>query len=231
MARVSGQSTFTGGRKTYRKKRYGKQALNPNQAKAVNKMISTRLRNAPEKKHHDYAVPSGSAIQAGASGGRIDDICQVGQGTSVNQRIGDNIRPVYAGLRYVLSNPSASSAATSLVRVILLEWREDDGVAPPTLIDVVQTISSPLSYYKSNDTKSFKVLYDARHVVASDISNPDNTVIADVSIDHKKLSTIQYNGGAAAGSNKLYLLSFSDQATPGNQPLMQARFRLRYTDM
>lgn len=226
---------------TYNRKRKfrGKpnKALSLPQQKVVNKMISTRLRETPEKKWHDV-TPGVIAVGDGA-GSYAVRLTAMGSGTSNQTRVGSEITPVFLGIRgYLTFNPTAFTPDVPIkTRIMVVRWKSDDILSAnqPSLDKnlVNQYLlqqDNPWSFYSDNLTKEFEVLYDAKHMIFNNPSNPDCSQQFQIDINHKRLKQIQFNAGANSGVNHVYLLACSD-GTGGNEPNLSFCSRVKYTDL
>lgn len=231
-------STNRGRRRTFKKK---SKALSVPQQKVVNKMITSRLRNDPEKKWYDRSQPG---VTVGpASGAHQQVLTHVGQGTSNQARIGSEITPVYLGIRGTIQaqftfSPAPAQPWTNTrvqVRIMVVRWKPDDLTSQPTLDNAVAGYllqnPNPFSYYADNITQDFEVLYDAKHVVVNNPNNSESNQIFNVSIPAKKLKTIQFDASVTSGNNHIYLLATSDSPTGGDNPVIKYESRLKFTDL
>lgn len=230
MVRKTNDYVASGGgsrRRRYRKK----SALPLRQKKEVQSMISSRLREKPEKKYLDHdqtATLVGSSVVGTPV---VVPLSDVTQGINNQERIGAEIQPVFLGMRYRVTGDPGSTVSTCAVRVMIIRWRNNDLTTPVSFNNILQNIAFPWSYYNKNTTKDFTSLYDAKHVLSNNQSNSEYNAFNEVSIDWKKLKTpIQYDSGATTGTDNLYLVAISDVGSLGNRPILTYNTRLLFTD-
>ena len=147
----------------------------------------------------------------------------IAQGDSISGRTGNSILMSDVLLRYecVIN----SSAASTLVRVIVFIDTEQVGDTNPAVSDVLQSVST-LAGLNKNQPGRFSVLYDRLVSLNSNGTQSfnDKWYLKNMDIHAK------YNGTTANDINKngIYLLLISDQAT--NTPTVSTNLTLGYYD-
>jgi len=174
----------------------------------VRSMLKSKISSSLEHMHYQV-----TATGAATTAGNMYTVSQgIVQGTALNQRDGDVIRPELIELNMSVKGVSTVAAPGSVAyRVILFQDMLNTGVVP--LATDILTIASPLSPYDAENRQQnrFKFLYDKIH----DISSPyaTNTVkVIQTSIRTK--GAIHYNGAtsvaASNGKGALWLFTVVD---------------------
>lgn len=220
-------------RKWKKKSNKGKNPFNGRESQAIQKMISKRLEDDPEKKRYDHSVALSDIGSPFAGGLYRQDMTALTQGSSTLQRIGQEIRPVYLGCRYTLQGRMGAVDPVTKVRVVIFQWNEDTTLGSPVFSDIVDNVTSSdvFNYYNTQQTPGFRILYDAKHLVSNVDVNPDFALANEVSIPAKKLRNVTYNGGASTGTGKLYFMAFSNAPAVGQLPQLAFNGRMKFTDM
>jgi len=167
-----------------------------------------------------------------SSSGTIDLLTAIGQGTDINQRVGDSIR--CQKLTYSLL--CTRNGTDGCVRAIIFRDTENQG-STPSATDLLEAVSGTLSIvtpytwfnHNSNAQKNrFVILLDDVLTVSS--SEP-NAVIS-VKFSQNEMKHTRFRGTTDAASSSaegaLFLLIITDQAA--NQPKVTWYSRLTYTD-
>ncbi len=157
--------------------------------------------------------------------GVIKDITNIAEGDGNGTRDGIQIRPHSLKIKYevIVNDP------TNLLRVVVIVWKNDSNENPPTMSKIFETITNviPLSPFLFKGTKVFTVLYDRVHSL-SDLSMVSQS--ASINIFSNRLpATIEFDDATFEGSNKLYIISWSDSGSI-NHPTFNFSGAFEYID-
>lgn len=195
----------------------------PSKKLATVSTVKRLIRNQQETHHHNEA---GTGTECNTTGAFIN-ISDIAQGDNDTDRVGDQIC-----LKSVFGNYSliaGSSGTLSVVRLIMFQWRMDNGAEAPALNDILfDTTNVP---YLSNtvvDCSKFKVLYDKMHYVGP-VGGDVNMIARRFSLRNfnKKL---QYTAGGTNGKNQIYMLVISNNVSGATCPNFYYHARLTFTD-
>lgn len=213
-------------KKMYRKKRtYAKKGtkLNIRQKKEVKQIVNGSVEL---KTFDEGGAPTVSSTPT------VSAQMQIPQGVNQSQRVGNDITASHLQIKYQLQNDTlVGNDASNTIRIIYFQWREDDTVNIPTVNDILYRPNTSVPWvnalYHFDKRESFKILYDRRHEIAFNTSNPvafgDRSFIK---LPHKKISFNVTNG--STGKNKIYCLFVSDSgAVPHPSFVNQARLYYR----
>lgn len=190
---------------------------------SVNDKINAALARRAIRKKLFIQIPSRNA-NAGAEPFSISDISQ---GVAIDERVGDIVKLLKLHIIY----ETIIGDTTNLVRVIVIMWKQDDIDCVPQLVDIFEDplVERPLNEFDfQNKPNEFAVLYDKIHVMNA---GSGQSRIGFINLGVKQLpgNTTYENLTGSQGTNKLYLLAFSDSsATP--HPTFKAQGRLEFTN-
>ncbi len=122
-----------------------------------------------EVKHHTLEQTPTTITNAGS----VIGLSVIAQGSTVNQREGNSIKPLNLMLRCRLKSNSADPIPAR-VRIVILRTKDENQV-PPVIADYFATVGSVRCtfQFKAHENRfQNKALYDQRHVVEY---GPDNT--------------------------------------------------------
>ncbi len=151
----------------------------------------------------------------------------VGQGTLATQRIGNWIKPVtWYGMITVTGDP-AEADSTSLIRLMAIQWLEDETQNPISLEDIVQDTAEPHQGFNIQNKGQFKILWSRTAIISNNNDNPQFQKMFKFYV--KPRMKVLYDA-AAAKKGQLFLLAFSNIPVGGSPPQYEFSSRLRYTD-
>lgn len=116
------------------------------------------------------------------------------------------------------------------IRMILIQWLEDDGDTVPVIGDILQnTTANDLasSFYLVNPTKKFKILSDKLYNFDANNDAAQKTYHVSVTGKQFAIQKMSFNAGATTGVGQLYLLSMGSKLTGSCDRLLT---RMRYLD-
>lgn len=170
-----------------------------------------------------YVFDASQSLQAVDNNGAVYPLSQIASGDDVNNRTGNSI---LAKSMYIQGNVlKQASAGASFVRFILFQDTMNQG-STPTVTDILNNTGSalaPLSPLNIDHLSRYKILYDKRITLNSDMSCRQYKV-------YKKMSShIKFTGTAATDvyKNGLYFLIISNEAL-STAPTINFTSRLRY---
>ncbi|AXH77932.1 MAG: coat protein [Cressdnaviricota sp.] len=213
-----------------RKTKRVKYAFKAKQVADIKRIAKKVAEAVPEVKNFDQPLSS-LQIQRAVASPIVQDISAMSQGLTENTRVGNHIQPTYVGGRYTIHGIVGSSNVQTIVRVMLIQFLENSADAGnPTWGTLLQDPSRPFDWAQSNKTGTYKVLYDARHIISNYAQNEAFNVYGEFNISRKSLKVIDYVDNNTTGQNKLYFMAVSNEATLGQTPVLNADIRMKYTD-
>lgn len=232
-------------RKYVKSKAKAKVNLNPKMRKAVDKEIKKVLYKRIEPKGYDS---SASAVLLGNGlSTYIQNLTPLAQGTDINQRIGNKVRPISLHMRSIFSGALNSTAAgpySTSVRMLIIQDSNDDGVVPVAtdIFAASGNTTSALNWENSVINHRFKVLLDKLFEL-NKIDNTTGTATSVVTFTNAsyravskyikciKCSPVCYSGTAntAYAKGQFYLVVMADSNT--DKPTVNYTIRFKYQDI
>ncbi len=156
--------------------------------------------------------------------GNFLDITTITQGDAYFERVGQHldIKDIMLRMQFDCSN----AATSTYCRVLVFRWWIDNAVAAPSLAGLFEDTGNSVwqSNYK-HDIREFTVLYDK--AVALDPAG-NQMKILNVLLRNNLKTKVGYAAAANTGTNHVYVLVMSDEAT--NVPTITYHAGVRYTD-
>lgn len=201
--------TMTRPRKSFRRYRY----------KKFVKKVKAIANKAGEKKF--FATTSGG-FQGVDWTGTITSISDISQGDTDVTRDGDQVY-----IRSLEFSWEVSVGDTyNIVRLLVVQWFP---ATTPAVTDILLTNGSNdgvLSPYNHDSRFQFKVLYDRKIHVNTDMPNRSLKFRLYKNFRYRR---IQYIGGGTTGQNKIYIIKISDSGAAPN-PTMANFGKLNFSD-
>lgn len=195
------------GKRNFRRRKRNN-ALSVKQTIAVRTIAKKAAMAVPEKKYWDYEVTA-RTIQPPAAVPISQSLCDISQGDAEGNRDGNHITPTYLGGRYTVTGVHNASQLLTRVRIMVVRFRSNTAQAgEPIMANALESAARPFSFLKSNQTKVYQVLYDARHHLVNDKTSDAFTVYGEYNLKLK--NDISFNDNNTTGEDKLYLLAVSD---------------------
>lgn len=194
----------------------------------VKKLVSRvrALEKAPELKVLDAGYGN---ISANATAGlTFTKINPPAQGDAAGQRDGDQLLLKSISLR---GEWDCQTTQTNRMRVLVLQWLEDDAVTAPSAVQILQDITGGEelnSFYRVRPGHKFKVLMDKRIYYDSNNASSNKPFVFSVGEKKLKIAKQAFNAGAITGVGNVYLLTMG-MGVDGRITNVVAR--TRYTDM
>lgn len=225
-------------------KKMGAKGLTAQQKKAVDKEVVKMLKKRVEPKGYDS---SASAILLGNTTNYIQNLTPLAQGTDINQRIGNKVRPYSIYLRAVFSgalNSFISGPFSTSIRMMIVQDMNEDGIAPVAgdILSTGNNTVSHLNWENSIINKRFKVLFDKLFQLGKidDSTGTSTSVVTFASnsylaftkyIKLNKASPVCYSGtnNTSPAKGQIFLFVFSDTNT--DRPTMNYSIRFKYQDI
>lgn len=208
----------------------GRATLAAMQTAQMRRVAEAVVRRAQEEKNEDTFV-DGTNIQDFAGSPILLNLSGIAQGDGDDERIGDKVIPCYLGGRYNIVGVAGAGQSITQVRIVVFQWKANADNLPPAVSMILSSPTRPFTYYNTQQTSQFKVLYDARHVIVDKSGNDDFTQYGEFNIGEKQMKRINFKGAATLGEGNIYLLAISDYTDADNAfPTMQGVFRLKYCD-
>lgn len=206
-------------------RRYYKRGLNRTEKKQVKKLAVAAVKPMMELKHHDTAVVVNVTNATFGS-----DLINPTQAITDTGRIGDRIH-----LQSVSFSLRMSYATAAVMRIMLVQWHDntaDNGINATDLFQFalsggVFDANTINNIYNIDQTKKFTVLYDRKFSFNPQLSAVSLVKTKNIYIKKRFRKEVQFNEAVTSGTNKIYLLHFSDTATAGG---LNGYCRVRYYD-
>jgi len=202
----------------------------------VRRAVAQSISKNIETKHSCYSNTDGQEIFHNNFITLNDRLLYTSQGTSdpdttyTNNRIGDKI----SWNSLTIRGSIVGADDWNVVRIMLVQWKEDDQSDPITFGNVLEDTTRPWkSAYNHDYGFKFSVLYDRRFRVANNTAGQGNNLV-NFMIRKKPRGrfmarTIKYVGSTVYGRGKLFLMMVTD-STAGSHPSIDYYSRLSYTD-
>lgn len=190
----------------------------------------------PELKHHDVVENRRELFNSFLSTAMYN-LTSISQGTQDTQRIGDRIQLKSILVRLLLQYNTNPQDRTPLIRIIVFQWKEDNGAVAPLPQNILQSATGGvpgdvLRPYTLDTNQTYKVLFDK--IFSLSINAGSDTIVSDIYINKKFGKLIEYSNAVTTGTNQIYLMAVTSDnigiTTLGELPLMTMRSRVRYTD-
>jgi len=157
----------------------------------------------------------------------VTNLCQVGQGNGVSQRVGQQITAKRLSVRYHIE---AQSSQAAIARVLIVQWKKQQPDTNPGLANVFENTGAGqagISCYAftAEFKENFRVLHDATYAIDAATRKSIFKEI-DMPLNFK----IAFNGSATSDieKNGIYMFQQSDLST--SAPKIWFSSRLQYTD-
>lgn len=205
-------------------------------AQATRRMVTTQVDRAISRRAEEKFIDTLQASAGVTNLGTLLAIASPAVGNTVNTRIGDSIITKRLEVQYNVTGYDV----TNIMRVILFQWHNDDGLNAPAIGDIISAadVGTPLAplgrlNWDQWKAKDFTVIMDNVHTLRW-----NNTTAAPGSdsqtvrknIEKGFTKRIQLNAAAVTGFGNFYLLFISDSAVAGH-PKFECTIRHVYTDM
>jgi hypothetical protein len=227
----NGAQTIIGAPRVRRNKRFrsgkGKNTLSAAAKKEVLAIVKGREASQIELRYFDFNF----AIALSAAG-TIQPLTPILSGDQIYNRTGNQID--YKSLEIMFETDIPAAGPTSdvfdNVRVIIFEWKDDDGVFVPTKANIVDALFTPVELsiepLNIDEKGNFRILFDGFHSV-NHASVPSLITRKDIALRGKGIYST--GPGSFTGVGMLYLLAWSDSLLTSH-PQFSFTSRLRYTE-
>jgi len=216
--------SFVSGLAAYKKQKTAGQA-----ALTAVASLKRRIAAATEIKYEDVNTTNASPVTM-TEASAISNLAQVAQGSSIVQRVGQQITAKRLTGRYWIRPGNSNSMA----RVIIVQYKKQSSSTTPSLAKILEnysagtgTVWSPFSF-TNQFNENFRLLYDKSHALDA-TTNAGVTRELSIPLNFK----IAYNGSAATDieKNGIYMFMLSNETVAsGLGPLISYGLRLAYTD-
>lgn len=194
-----------------------------NQRQAFNKRVKRAVGFARDRR---YAVFD--TISSYLDAGSIVPMFNIVEGDQpYGERQGDKITPTALKLKYSWQ----AGDANNIVRLMIVQWKGDDNVNPPTVLNEIVDVSTQGTQNFPNTqpwflgNKNFSLVYDSGVIALNDTAS-NGTIARNVNIYGKRLSKVQYSTGAR-GWNNFYIVAMSDSSVAPH-PQLRLQAQLEY---
>jgi hypothetical protein len=173
----------------------------------------------------------------------VYQLSAVAQGSASNQRVGDEIVVHGIELGYACATPTLAQTnnGPASIRMILIQWNQDNASVSPTGSTVLQADASPVAticpfFQGAIRQKDFSVLFDRCVVLSPAVSSSNAGDCSYRAERHTfpfpKGLSVDYNSGVTTGNGNIFLIvaaGVSQVATPV-YPQFAFSSRILYTD-
>ncbi len=167
-------------------------------------------------------------IPVASPAGIIINISSVGQGDANDQRNGNWIKPTsWMGTITMQGNSAQVGIATSLYRVGVVCWKENESLNAISLPQIMQDPLAPHQQFNIENKGQFKILWSRTGILSN---NDDNPQFQKIHRFYVKLPMKVLFDGADEKNNQLFLFATTQIDIANDPPTIQFDTRLRYTD-
>lgn len=189
------------------------------QSKAMIRSVLTN--EVAEKKY--LTATSNDSISAN---GTVTSLTDVGVGDTDVQREGNEITISSMYLSWVV----AASDVYNCVRIIVFQWLPNTAALAPAanlILETTASVISPISSYRHNTRKLYRILADETVCVnsASKVSVAGSILVTQ--FPHRDC---QFEDASTSGKNKIFMLTISD-STAVTHPTMEWCSKLTFRDV
>ncbi len=156
-------------------------------------------------------------------------VSDIGQGTDASQRIGNWIQPTNLYGHITLTGNNAATQDHNGIRVLMLQWNEDDEKNQFDGTRLLQDNLTPGGPWRVTEKGVFTVLWSSYLTI---VNNSDNTqFVKTLKYDIKmhKRKRVLFNANELA-KFQIYFCCLTDSTSIENFPTVEAQIQLRYTD-
>lgn len=188
----------------------------------------------PEVKFWDSGIFTSTIDNSGAN---ILDCCAISQGAGVDQRIGQQLSPLYLDLGYSIVSNSGALASTS-VRVVVVQSMGYE-ISLPSIDQILNTAQGTgtfadtwLWFQYPAQSKALRLLHDEK-IIVSKFGQFGDLAVGSRRINLKGARTVDYSGVSTSvndnAGGRIYAYFFSSEPNANGQA---GRYfcRLTYTD-
>jgi len=202
---------------------------NAKSTKRKKQKLSVSLIDKVEVKYFDV-LSLANSIGAGST---LFPLCQVPQGATQSERVGDFILPRKLLFNFTLYTVNSDIVTT--LRMIFFRWVPSTGLSVPVVADILQSpaASNVLSHFNFNLQDNYEILLDWQIDQAGVPAAPtvtSNIGRTGMSIKLGSKREIEFALGSSSGmTNQIYLMMLSDSSvTPF--PILNFSTRLYFED-
>jgi len=160
--------------------------------------------------------------------GAVVSLSTIAQGDGNDQRTGNWIKPVSLMGTLTTTGVDGIVPDSSMVRISIVVWMENQDTDPITLDRILQVASQPHQQFNVESKGSFKILWSRPFNVVNQDNNPQ--FLRTHRFYVKPSMKVLYDD-ADQRKFQLFLVASSDKAAlSGDEPLLSFNTRLRYTD-
>lgn len=180
------------------------------------KLIKKVIQNQAEHKYNDQAGTQVSLVEPNPF---LVNLANIGEGTSNNNRIGNNIKVASIRIRYNLQLLNSSSAYS--VRVYVYQSLSDG--TPQDLPNVTE-LWPPLEVSKIN----YRILYDRTHQMSLGVNE---NLYRDIRIKGKRIIDISFDGTSGGTNKGQIFIHFETDNVTADELSVGLFSRLYFTDL
>lgn len=180
------------------------------------KLIKKVIQSSAEHKYHDQAALTVSLLEPNPF---IINLQNIAEGTTNNQRVGNNIKIASVRIRYNITLLNSSSSYN--VRVYVVQSMADG--TPQDLPNVLE-LWPPLEVSKIN----YRILYDRTHQVSLGINE---NLFRDIRISGKKFIMVNFDGTSGGTLKGAFNIHFETDNQAANELGVSFESRTYFTDI
>jgi hypothetical protein len=163
------------------------------------------------------------------SGTILPGMCNITQGSTVSQRIGDTVFWKNAYINYTVDAINADVFST--FRIIIFQWHPNSSLIMPVVTDILQT-ASMYSMYDWQYSNQYTILYDKVHCLTGIVGAPcdagNQAFFGEINLK-KAVKRADFASGTPLGSEEFYIMIITDSVlAPG--PNFNAVTRVVYSE-
>lgn len=155
----------------------------------------------------------------------------INQGDYSTDRVGNKVIPT----SWTIRGSIVGADNFNFVRMVVLQWNDDNLLNPPLLTQVFENTSGNSSLYSTFNRQQigtqYRVLSDKLFRVSANTANPDiNSTRLVKSKGWKGLKEMTFQGSATTGAGQIYVLLISDSSLPSH-PSFEGFSIINYRDL
>lgn len=206
-------------------KKYSDMPLSDIQKKQIKAMQKKSTSSTSELNY--YEVSAGA--QASSYTWQLVKLSAISQGSLDSNRKGDEIYLKDIEFKWRPEYGSSGTQQSCALRMVLVQYYNDDGLAPPNgnnFFNQNTTNISYLCYYQHDYRRQYKILYDETAILC--LNGQDSTMRTVVVKPgrHK----VRYDAATNTGDGQIYACYISDYNTAGVAPVVDISARLNFYD-
>jgi len=202
--------------------------LNAATRRMISREVNRIAMREKEQKFDDGQIAPFSVILTGTMG----SLTSIAQGTTINQRVGDQIR--LRGAYLNLTVTAANADITNQVRLLFFQWHPNLATGSPVIANILQTpttngvLSHPNVQFQDQFTILFDRLFNLSGVTTAPTANSQHVIREQFILPRRPVVNFMA-GSSTNASNTIWYLALSDSSIAPN-PSLTFDLRMMFVD-